>query len=447
MGDLGSVDALHTLFRFAVTAAFLVTAPLVLLGYQYRGHMPLWLRRVYAALLVCLIGVLGRYALKQVVVTVEHPPEWHISAFWLYGRVAVSGQDYYAPAALHREGDRLNPSQAFSREILDVGLPYPPPTILFIAPLGYLDLRGAALAWQMVTAACLLAIVVLLWRLFLARSGALGLAVIAALTLGLRATHWNIELTQSSLVVLLFVVLFWAARDRWLGGILLALGTAVKPLMALLGLFPLLRAQWKVCALAVAGYGVLSVLAIVLFGWSSFLSFFISSPLHRIPGWMYTGHNSQSLLAMALRASGVGATAATLDAPWRNPLFLSLAAIVLVGTVPLVYLLPRLAGPLGSELALGITLCASLLLYPNTLNHYTVLLIPPLLFIWTRAADLRINPLLSITLITATYWLVWLRGGDVSIAAIALLWGTLAFVGGRLLYRAKPVGAMVLTYR
>jgi hypothetical protein len=38
-------------------------------------------------------------------------------------------------------------SEVFSREVLDVGFPYPAPTMLLFAPLGWVELRTAALAW------------------------------------------------------------------------------------------------------------------------------------------------------------------------------------------------------------------------------------------------------------------------------------------------------------
>jgi hypothetical protein len=306
-----------------------------------------------------------------------------------------------------------------------------------VAPLGYLTLQNAAIVWQAVSAGAILATVFLLWRLFLPDSGALGLAAAAALTLGHQATLWNIELTQSSLLVLLCVTLFWTARDHLAGGLLLALGTAVKPIVALLGPYLVLRGKWKMVASAIGGYLVLALLAIALFGWPAFTSFFSSSPLRRIPGWMYTGHNSQSVLAVALRASGVGPTDRALEAPWRNPMFLSLGGAILACTLLLIAALVRWAGSLGSELALAICVCAALLLYPNTLNHYTVLLLPPLMFLWTRAADLRLSPLTAIGVISATYWLVLFKGGDMSVLAIALTWCTLAVSGARLVRQAR----------
>lgn len=431
------MEALHTFFSVSVLGALITVGLLAPLGYQYRDRMPSWLRRVYAVFLVAVIATLGRYCVKQAVVTAEQLPEWHISAFWLYGRVAVTGGNYYSPEALRREWRSPHTSQAFVREVLHTGFPYPPPTILLVAPLGYLTLRNAAIVWQAVSAGAALATVFLLWRLFLPNSGPLGLAVTAAMTLGHRATLWNIELTQSGLLVLLCVTLFWTARDRLAGGLFLALGTVVKPVVALLGPYLVLRGKWKAVAIAIGAYLLLALLAIALFGWPAFSSFFSSSPLSRIPGWMYTGHNSQSILAVALRAAGVGPTNWALEAPWRNPMFLSLGGAVLICTLLLIAALVRWAGSLGSELALAISVCAALLLYPNTLNHYTVLLLPPVIFLWTRAAELRMTPLTAIGVVSATYWLVLIKGGDLSVLAIVLTWCTLTVSGARLVRRAR----------
>jgi len=225
------------------------------------------------------------------------------------------------------------------------------------------------------------------------------------------------------------VALFWVSRDRPLAGVFLALGTAVKPVMALMGLYLLMRGHWKAVGWAIGTYLGLLLLALACFGWAPIASYVVANPVTRMPGWAVVGHNSVSLLATALKLSGVVVTAAPLHAPWTNPLFLLLAPIVLGSTLWLLYRLPRAAGGLGSELGLALLIPASLLLYPNTLHHYTVLLVVPLLWLWTHARQLRLPPLLAIAIIAGSYWLVLAEAGDVSVLAIVLIWISLGIVG------------------
>jgi hypothetical protein len=425
------------LFRDAVTACFIASAPLVLLGVQFRSRLPTWLRRAHLLVVLASIAVLARYMLRQVHVTIDTLPEWHIRAFWLYGRTAVTGGNFYLPEALQRTWQNAPASPAFTREILEVGFPYPPATMLLLAPLGHLTLRQAAWVWQGVSVASVLATIVLLRRAFLPGSGAFGLAVTTALVLGFTATHWTIELTQSSNLVLLFVTLAWTLRDRPSGAVMVALGTMVKPIVALLGLYFLLRRDWRSVALAAGTYVALTLGAIGLFGWQRVGSFLSASPLARMPGWMYTGHNSQSILAVALRASGVGALSRPLLHPLANPLFLGLAGAVLAATILLMYALSARGDRLSTELAMAINVCAALLLYPNTLNHYAVLLLPPLFFFWTRSADLRVPRTIAAALVSCAYWLVLVNQGDSSVLAMIVVWCALSIVGTRLVARSR----------
>jgi hypothetical protein len=427
----------HTIFRLAVWGAFLLVPAILPLGYHYRERLAPGLRRLYYAFVIASMVTLGRLVIKQASWTVREPPEWDLRAFWIYGRVAATGGNYYSPEAMHRVGDRLGSSTVFNRDVLDVGFPYPPPTMLLIAPLGYLDVQRAAIAWQTVSLGSLIASTVLLWRIFLPASGALGVAVTATLMLSFGATLWNVQLTQSNLLVLLLVTLLWAARDRLVAGVLLALGTAVKPVVAFLGLYWVLRGKWKASAIAIGAYVVLALLAVALFGWTSFSTYFVSSPLSRMSGWAIVGHISQSLLATVLRARGVVPTSETLDAPWFDPLFVIVAVAVLTGTLLLMHWVLRFGGELGSELALAIMMPTALLLYPNTLHHYTTLLLLPLVWMWARAAELAISPLIAAGIIAASYWLVLVRGGLVSILAIGLVWCTLSIFGLRLIRQPR----------
>jgi hypothetical protein len=396
-----------------------------------------WGRRLFYAFLVGSSLTLGRNLLKQAILTVREPPEYDLGAFWIYGRVAVTGGNYYLPEAMHQEGDRLGSSPVFTREVLDVGFLYPPPTMLLIAPLGLLNHSQAALAWQVVSISSLIAAALLLWRLFLPASGVPGLGAVAALLLSLPATLWNIQLTQTNLVVLFCLAAFWAMRDRPISGFFLALGTAVKPVVALIGLYLLLQRQWKAVAFAAGTYAGLALLALACFGWAPFLTYFVSNPVSRIAGWTVVGHNSVSLLATAFKLSGEVVTAAPLQAPWSNPLFLTLASMVLGTTLWLMYRLPRAAAALGEELSLALLIPAALLLYPNTLHHYTVVLVLPLLWIWTRASRLQIAPLAVAAIIGGTYWLELPQGGDLSVLSIALVWASLGVMGVRMMGRAE----------
>ena len=429
-------------FPYVLRVAFIVVAPIVIAGYQSRGVLDRPMAWLLKLALVGLIATFGKYAAQQIYATISNPPEWDFRAFWLYGRVGAQKGNFYTVAAMHRAGDSLPWSANFRREVLDVGFPYPPATMLLTAPLGRLEAKEGALAWELLQVLALAASVLAMWRIFLPDSGAHGLGVVAALALGLSATQWTLRHGQTNAWTLLFLLLFWETRSRALGGWFLALGLMIKPVFGFLGLWPLLVRQWRMATVACISYALLSALALLLFGWPTFRSFFVDNPTDRIPGWLYTGHNNMGLLAFILRWRTGGELGREIPSftPWADPLFLAVCALLFLVTIPLAYRLIATGQDLHRQLALALLVPLALLLYPQSQNHYSMLLLPPMLLLWTRGREIGIAAPVSIAVITAVYWSMLPRGGDLTVLGNALLWMALvAGAGLALRARGRPL--------
>lgn len=101
--------------------------PLILLGVHYRRVLaPHW----QAALMGLMLAVILVFSVNGVRImrsNIAQPPEWDFLAFWLGGRVAVQEQNFYKPEYYQKAIQPFNPSEDFTREILQVGFRYPPP--------------------------------------------------------------------------------------------------------------------------------------------------------------------------------------------------------------------------------------------------------------------------------------------------------------------------------
>ena len=399
-----------------------VLTTLLLIGYHLRAGAEPWIRRAFFGVVALSIAGFGGLVVARAVHNVIAPPEWDVQAFWIYARVAAKGGNFYEPADMHRvaepaqhETPPLSSAPGFTREVLDAGFFYPPQTMLLVGPIGFLNLRAAAFSWYLLLGTALVACIVALRRTFFPDGGHVELATVAALVLLFRPTYLTFAFGQTSFLTLLALIALWLTRDRPLSGVFLAAGTLVKPIFAFFVLYPLLRRNWRAVAVAAATGGLLSVITLVLFGPQVFVTYFTSNPVGRAPSWLYTLHENQSLLSAMLRLAhwdGVH------GAPLLYPPFLIAAALIVGLTIWAALRLPRERG----ELALALMVPAALLIYPQSLDHYAMLLLVPLFYIWTHRAEHELSTGFAVAFLTAEYGIIRYDLGAIETLATLSVW-------------------------
>ena len=400
---------------------FLLTT-LLLIGYHLRARAAPWIRRTFFGVVALSIAGFGGLVVARAVHNVIAPPEWDVQAFWIYAKVAVQGGNFYEPADMHRtaaplqhEATPLSAAPGFTREVLDAGFFYPPPTMLLVGPLGLLSLRAAAFCWYLLLGTALVACIVALRRTFFPDGSRVELATVAALVLLFRPTYLTVAFGQTSFLTLLALIALWRTRDRPLSGVFLAAGTLVKPIFAFFVLYPLLRRNWRALALAAATGGLLSVITVVLFGPQVFLTYFTSNPIQRAPTSMYNLHENQGLLAAMLRMTHYDFMHGT---PLLYPPFVIAAALIVGLTTWAALRLPRERG----ALALALMVPAALLIYPQSLDHYAMLLLVPLFYVWTHRAELGLSTGFTVALLTGEYGIIRYDLGAIETLATFSLW-------------------------
>jgi hypothetical protein len=394
----------------SVAAAALI-APVLLVLWSRRGwsyHSP------WPALVVALS--FGYLHLRAAHANVMAPDEWDFACFWLYGHVAAAGLNVYDPAMFHAFAAPFHPDRTFVQAVLDVGFPYPPPSIFLFLPLGHVhDVGGTGLGlWYAVQFAALLAAALVLQRAALPDDGPAAALLILALTLLLPALAVNTHFAQTNSLCLLFVALAFAGRSSTWGAAWPVLATWVKPYAAALLLADVARWRVRRLGIACATVALSLIAALAVLGPKTMLSYVVSGPVGREPAFAYG--ETASLLGVIVRAAGDG----HLAAPAVRPLYLTLAALLAAATL---YLCAR--APSGDPLAFCLTLLLGLLVYPATLEAYGVVQVVPILVLWTLRERLPWSTLGASIIIALTILLQ--RHLQAGFPPNALLWACCAY--------------------
>lgn len=324
---------------------------------------------------VVAIGWFGVHLVRDAVANVREPREWDFGCFWLYGHIAVAHQNLYDPAAFTRFKLPFIPGDEFRAAVLNVGFPYPPPTIVLFYPLGYIDSVPLGLAlWYIVQFAALAAAAWILARAFMPAGGWRSAVFILAIIVALPASALNVDNAQTHFLLLLLIALAALRHGTPAGAVWTTLALWVKPYAAVLLLLAVVRGRWRL-VLAAAGTVVLSLLGAALFvGPAALLSYLRSNPSAREPSFAFVEAINQSLLAVVLRFHA--ALPAHVSA-LHEPLYVA-GALLLGGLTVALCARPRA----DSEIAFASLLLLGLIVYPGALSSYGVVLIVPLLVLW-----------------------------------------------------------------
>jgi hypothetical protein len=393
--------------------------PAILIGYHCYPKLNGRTRAALLGLVMAVIAVSVRRLLGIMHSNVAHPPEWDFLGFWLNGKVAVQGLNFYETAHAHQLAQPFHPSPEFVREILDVGFWYPPPSIFLFAPLGWFEFRTAYLLWYIFHGAVLVVCILMIWKVLLKKegqSGLMSLAFVASLVLVLHGTRSTIEYGQTNFMALLMVLLFWHDRALWRAGLWVAIGIFTKPFLAALLMFLVLRRHWRVLASSAAFLALFSLVTCLIFGPRTFLAYFRPGHYAALPGWVYVETSNQSLLATILRLTHVDPGNSS---PLGHPAYVLLSLLLTGVTGWRVF---RLDKP-DEDWGLALTVLLALLIYPVSQMFYSVLLIVPILLLWNDRLELRLRPWGVLVLLSLGYLLANLNSNESFIfPATALFW-------------------------
>ena len=323
---------------------------------------------------------------------------WDFTAWFLWGKVAAQGLNFYLPESSQIIYNTLNLPAANFEEFVDaivnVGFLYPPPTMLYFWALGYMPLDLALKVWTSFIIIFLFACIYLVYIEFFRKDRLNGFMLASILVLILPMVNFTIVCSQTNFILLFYLLLLRKYADHKFAGVLLALAFFTKPFMLIFGLFFLLSKNWKAIAYFIVSALVISGITAFAFGIDTFMSYFFNNTTQRLPAWTFSEDVNQSLHAALLRANLI-----SIDKPH---VYLIIASIVLVATV--IYLL-YLQKRKQSDYIWAILLLVGLLIYPGTLNYYGVVLLFVTFQFFTTEKPLGLNLYLLIPVIGIFYYL------------------------------------------
>jgi hypothetical protein len=309
-------------------------------------------------------------------------PEWDFIAFYLYSLAGQSGGNFYDPE-LFRElfnsyklGSFTGP--VFFEEVVEVGFPYPPPTMILLFPLGWLDVKISYFVWQSIMIIFLIASIYLLLDIFAFMNNEgvekiLFALIITHLILLFPGVTSSFRYAQTNPMLLFFLLLLLKRMHYWDAGVYLAVMIMIKPLAVLFGIWFLLKRKWNVITAATLSGVIIIIISGVIFGFNVFVQYFISPPTDRLPEFVYSEPTNKSLSAVFLRLYPTHLT--FMDQSGITTLIIAISLILLLFTI----FLSRQLARKSSLVSFLIFIPFALLVYPASLAHYSLLLIPVIL--------------------------------------------------------------------
>lgn len=396
----------------------LLPLPGILLGVHFYPVLPIFARPVLKGIMVGTLAVFSILAMQEILKNLAVQPVYDFPIFWILGKAAVQGQNFYHREVLLEIARPYNFPTYFTNELNGM---YLPPSILLFIPLGSLSLMTAQIPWYILNMAALILAIIVLWKEFFVKRTATGLLLTAVLVVVGYASRFTITLGQITFLVLLAISMFLRAQQRVWGGIWLVLAFLYKPFVGMMALYLLLSRRWRAIGGILIALVLLSSLALLVFGPTVFMSYF-NFNLADQPDSYYTMMSDQSLLATILRVTHYDFS---LISPMLHPIYILALVVLTLPTIWLTIRLDRTHPDYGPALSLAWAAAT----FPHILDSYAVLLVPSILYIWKIREQIP-GKIWSVWLVLLLlYGFMGFRSGRYMIVTLMINWLTLVGVG------------------
>lgn len=341
---------------------------------------------------------------------------------WTSARNYFTGRDIYldmresVPLYLKIDGELLLRDNA-----------HPPAAVLVSLPLGKLPYARALKIWNWLSMAAL---------------GASLLILFSELKRGWSPWYWLPVLTllltsnclaqqqlqgQLNLLLLLLLTCAWVGvrhEHSWWAGGLIGAAAAIKLFPAFLGLYFLMRRDWRGVAGCAIGFAAVNGAAAGVLGVESFRAYFLEV-VPRVGGEFqdYWSNASINGFYRKLLDGGSGHVTPLIEASWLAAVLTGVGALAI--TADSARRVLRADSAERRELALAGCMVAMMLVSPISWDHYFLMLVPALCLIWRAqpAVGWRRPLLLALLLLLFTLRPRWLWdpviGGDGELALVA----------------------------
>ena len=393
---------INIFFHYEVRDIFLIIIVLFALLFFNKVRLNVKYLIVGLMLSVILQSVMQTYVSIKYIM--NHPTVWDFLCYYLNGNVAIQGLNFYEPENFIRVFNQLNvhieTDSFFYSEVVKAAFPYFPQNIFVFLPLGLSDFITTHIIWDFFLILFMLIDVFLICKIFHKEKNLIYYLSVIPLFLLFEAVGHIIYAETVTFIMLFIVLLIWKEKNDNLMGLWLSLGLAVKPIMLLFFLYPLLRKKWKAFFYAVL-YTIISfIITIIFFGPSTIFSFFTKNTIQNLPSTIWNDH--QSLLPTILRLTNYDFS---LSSPLFHPMFIIVGSIISLLSLWLIYKIDKNK----DELALSILILFALIIYPSTVNNYIILVIPVIFFLLNSInVNKNLYYIIPMIIIAAYYFMFYL---------------------------------------
>ena len=326
------------------------------------------------------------YFFNQIIQTYHIIPEWDFLCFYLFGAVGRSHSNFYDPVVFKKYFDILQlqsfASPSFIKEIVNVGFWYPPPSMFLFIGLSLFKLKTAYYIWQSIVVFLFLLDVFLLIQLFNSyktkelKETNLRLPLLLLILLFPHVIE-SLFVSQTLTLFLFFLLLMIMYINKWQSGVFLAILIIIKPLAALFFLYFLFFKKWKII-FSFTITGIVIVLATGLFfGIDNFINYFLSPPTLRIPAYVYLESSSlyENVLKLQRHLPNL------ISDNTIKPVYYSVSILLILTTFYTTYKINNIK----NFNTFFVFIPLALIIYPGTLGHYIIILLPAILYFYNLA--------------------------------------------------------------
>lgn len=390
--NLNDIQLLKLLYTIFIGIAAMITCWCYYMLKTGKIANRTWIWIIYSILFVFAF----LFFVSPVIERIQTPVLWDYTAFYLYGKIAAEGHNFYLPENFHNAFNAAHLPfthyKAFTEEVLNVGFPYPSPTILYFIPLGYVPYNIGLIYWTIFILLFAFGSIYLIYSMFFKDDKLNGLMLVTILFFISTHVRSTILCTQTNFILLFLLLLMRKYSDQKIAGIFLAFAFFTKPYMLIFGLFFLLTGRWKAIAYFMTSSLLIVASTILIIGKETFFSYFSSNATTRLPDWAFSQPVNQSLHAVLLRANII-----TIENPFVYLIIVALLLTIIVGYLLFLFKQKQY------DYIWVVLLLAGLISYPGTLSHYAVLLFFIIFQFFNTNKPLGINMNLNIPLIGIFY--------------------------------------------
>ncbi len=356
--------------------------------YSYQNLKKDSIKQYSKGILIGLSILLFMTIIKFTIGAINSKEQFDFMCFYMQGQLGVHNMNFYDPHSFQILLTKVNYPLIFEQhttiahfvfkegiknEILNVGLLSPPITMLFFAPLASFDYQSSRTVFSVFVALFIILNAVLANFVILKKERSIfSFLLIFIIIAVIPGTYNTIYLVQTNFFLLFFLMLSFYKVDKPISGLYLALSVIFKPISGILLLYFIINKKWK----SVTWFLISSVILLLITGFiwrfDNLTSYILSPPTQRLPHSIYVQEVNQSLIGLLNR---------NLEIYGLSNFVISFIYFSLSGIMAgLTIITSKNLQKVNSQFSFLSFIPLMLLIYPSSLIHYMVYLIPVFLY-------------------------------------------------------------------